>query len=112
MHAPEHPELLAANPMPHTGRPKVPKFLPKSHSTEAVARLAAATDDEGSARRNERAERDRAIVFTSLLAGLRAHELINANIGDIRLDTVGVSCRCSARAIRTAESPSAQSFSL
>lgn len=77
--------LLDANPMPLIGRPKVPKSLPKSYSTDAVSQLIAAIDaDQGSARRNDWAERDRAIVFTCLLAGLRADELVNANVGDIR----------------------------
>jgi site-specific recombinase XerD len=78
-------ELLAANPMPHIGRPKVPKSLPKSYPAQAITELIAAIDaDRGSRRRNDWAERDRAIVFTSLLAGLRADELINANIGNVR----------------------------
>jgi len=78
-------ELLAANPMPHIGRPKVPKSLPKSYSTDAVTQLVAAIDaDHGSPRRHDWPERDRAIVFTSLLTGLRADELINSKIGDIR----------------------------
>jgi site-specific recombinase XerD len=77
--------LLDANPMPLIGRPKVPKSLPKSYSADAVSRLVAAIDaDRGSVRRNDWAERDRAIVFTSLLAGLRADELVSANVGDIR----------------------------
>jgi site-specific recombinase XerC len=60
-------ELLAANPMPMIGRPTVPKSLPKSYSTEAIARLVAALDaDDGSTRRTDWAERDSAIVFTSL----------------------------------------------
>jgi len=66
-------ELLGANPMPVIGRPKVPKSLPKSYRTATVTELVAAIDaDQGSARRNDWPERDRAIVFTSLLAGLRA----------------------------------------
>jgi site-specific recombinase XerD len=78
-------DLLNANPMPHIGRPKVPKSLPKSYPTDTVTELVAAIDtDHGSARRSDWPERDRAIVFTSLLAGLRADELINANIGDVR----------------------------
>ena len=78
-------ELLDANPMPLIGRPKVPKSLPKSYPAQAVTELVAAIDaDQGSARPNDWPERDRAIVFTSLLAGLRADELISANIGDIR----------------------------
>lgn len=82
-------ELLDANPMPLIGRPRVPKSLPKSYPSQAITELITAIDaDHGSRRRNDWAERDRAIVFTSLLAGLRADELINANIGDVRR-TVG-----------------------
>ncbi|BBY46820.1 hypothetical protein MARA_02500 (plasmid) [Mycolicibacterium arabiense] len=78
-------ELLEANPMPLIGRPKVPKSLPKSYPAQAVADLVAAIDaDHGSTRSSDWPERDRAIVFTSLLAGLRADELLNANVGDIR----------------------------
>jgi site-specific recombinase XerD len=78
-------ELLDANPMALIGRPKVPKSLPKSFRTEAVTELVAAIDaDRVPARRNDWLERDRANVFTTLLAGLRAEELVNADIGDIR----------------------------
>jgi site-specific recombinase XerD len=78
-------ELLDANPMPLIGRPKVPKTLPKSYPARAVTDLVAAIDrDQGSTRASDWAERDRAIVFTALLAGLRADELLNANVGDIR----------------------------
>jgi site-specific recombinase XerD len=78
-------EILDANPMPLIGRPKVAKSLPKSYPAEAVTELVAAIEtDHGSARRSDWPERDRAIVFTSLLAGLRADELLNANVGDIR----------------------------
>jgi site-specific recombinase XerC len=78
-------ELLNANPMPLIGRPKVPKSLPKSYPAQAVTELVAAIDaDQRPRRRNDWPERDRAIVFTSLLAGLRADELIKVNIGDIR----------------------------
>jgi len=78
-------ELLDANPMPLIGRPKVPKTLPKSYPAHAVTDLIAAIDDDhGSTRASDWAERDRAIVFTSLLAGLRADELLNANVGDLR----------------------------
>jgi site-specific recombinase XerD len=79
-------ELIDANPMPLIGRPKVPKSLPKSYPPEAVAELVAAidSDQESSARRSAWPERERDIVFTALLTGLRADEIINANIGDIR----------------------------
>ena len=71
--------------MPLIGRPKVPKSLPKSYPAQTVAELVAAIDaDHGSTRRNDWPERDLAIVFTALLGGLRADELISANIGDIR----------------------------
>ena len=37
-------ELLAANPMPLIGRPKVPKSLPKSYPAPAITQLIAAID--------------------------------------------------------------------
>ncbi|AFM20257.1 site-specific recombinase XerD (plasmid) [Mycolicibacterium chubuense NBB4] len=78
-------EVIEANPVPLIGRPKVPKTLPKSYPAHAITDLIAAIDsDYGSTRASDWAERDRAIVFTSLLAGLRADELLNANVGDIR----------------------------
>lgn len=78
-------ELLESNPMPLIGRPKVPKPLPKGLGAETVLGLLAAIDaDSGSGRRSDWPERDRALVLTALLAGLRADELIHANVGDIR----------------------------
>lgn len=78
-------KLLDANPMPLIGCPKVPKSLPKSYPSQTITELIAAIDaDQGSARRSDWPERDRAIVFTALLAGLRADELITIDIGDIR----------------------------
>jgi site-specific recombinase XerD len=83
-------ELIAANPMPLIGRPKVAKTLPKGLGGDTVAELLAAIDaDAGSRRRNDWAERDRALVLTALLAGLRADELLRANVGDIRLTDEG-----------------------
>jgi len=35
-------------------------------------------------RRNDWIERDRALILTALLAGLRADELVRANVGDLR----------------------------
>lgn len=78
-------ELLDANPMSLIGRPKVPKSLPKSYCAETVIDLVAAIDaDHESARRSDWPERDRAILFTCLLAGLRSEELVSADVGDIR----------------------------
>jgi integrase len=42
-----------------------------------------------SPRRTDWAGRDRALVLTSLLAGLRADELLRANVGDIRTTDEG-----------------------
>lgn len=78
-------DLIAANPMPLIGRPKVAKTLPKGLGAETVSGLLAVIDlDQGSPRRSDWAERDRAIVLTGVLAGLRADELVRADIGDIR----------------------------
>ena len=68
-------EMLSANPMPLIGLPKVPKSLPKSLGVDTVSELISAIDtDRGSVRRSDWAERDRALVFTALLAGLRADD--------------------------------------
>ena len=65
--------------------PESAKIPSEKLSAETVTELVAAIDaDQESVRRNDWPERDRAIVFTSLLAGLRAEELISARIGDIR----------------------------
>jgi site-specific recombinase XerD len=83
-------ELIASNPMPLIGRPKVAKTLPKGLGADTVASLLAAIDaDSGSGRRSEWAERDRAVVLTAVLAGLRADELLRANVGDIRTTADG-----------------------
>lgn len=81
---------ITANPMPLVGRPKMPKPLPKGLGAETVAGLLAAIDsDGGSRRRSHWPERDRALVLTGVLAGLRADELIGANVGDIRITDDG-----------------------
>ncbi|EFG79833.1 site-specific recombinase, phage integrase family [Mycobacterium parascrofulaceum ATCC BAA-614] len=83
-------ELIPSNPMPLIGRPKVPKSLPKGLGTETVSGLLAAIDaDAGSQRRSDWPERDAALVLTAVLAGLRADELLRANVGDIRTTTEG-----------------------
>ncbi|RFZ12625.1 Tyrosine recombinase XerD [Mycobacterium marinum] len=83
-------ELIPANPMPLIGRPKVAKALPKALRAETVVDLLAVIDiDEESRRRTDWAERDRALILTSLLAGLRADELLRANVGDIRTTDEG-----------------------
>ena len=67
-------ELIVANPMPLVGRPKVAKTLPKALPADSVAALLAALSSES--RRSEWIERDRALILTGLLAGLRADEML------------------------------------
>jgi integrase/recombinase XerC len=79
-------ELLTANPMQLVGRPKLAKTLPKSLPQPAVEALLNAVAAQGEMkRRSEWPERDRAIILTALLAGLRAQEIRGANIGDLRV---------------------------
>jgi integrase/recombinase XerC len=78
-------EHLAANPMQLVGRPKLAKALPKALPRTAVeALLETVAHDRDSKHRTDWAERDLAIILTALLAGLRAEELRQANVGDIR----------------------------
>ncbi len=78
-------EVLAANPMQLVGRPKLAKPLPKALPRTAVeALLETVAQDHASRRQIDWAERDLAIILTGLLAGLRAEELRQADVGDIR----------------------------
>jgi integrase/recombinase XerC len=78
-------EVLAANPMQLVGRPKLAKPLPKALPRTAVeALLETVAHDHASQRQIDWAERDLAIILTALLAGLRAEELRQADVGDIR----------------------------
>ena len=78
-------ELIRANPMPLVGRPKLAKTLPKALPTDSVtALLATLNSDPQPRRRSDWMERDRALILTALLAGLRADELVRANVGDLR----------------------------
>lgn len=78
-------ELITGNPMPLVGRPKVAKTLPKGLGADTISELLTVIEeDRGSVHRSDWAERDRAIVLTAVLAGLRADELVRADVGDIR----------------------------
>jgi site-specific recombinase XerC len=78
-------ELIVANPMPLVGRPKLPKTLPKALPTGSVAALLGILNtDSELRRRSDWIERDRALILTALLAGLRADELLRADVGDVR----------------------------
>ena len=71
--------------MPMVGRPKLAKTLPKAIPADSVAALLGALNaDQVPRRRNDWIERDRALILTALLAGLRADELVRANVGDLR----------------------------
>lgn len=83
-------DIKAANPMSFVGRPKVARTLPKGLGAETISELLTVIDDDrGSERRSDWAERDRAIVLTAVLAGLRADELVRADVGDIRATDEG-----------------------
>lgn len=77
-------ELIPANPMPMVGRPKIAKTLPKSLAPNTLKRLLDTLSEDREHRASDWVARDKAIILTSLLAGLRADELLRANIGDIR----------------------------
>ena len=77
-------ELIVANPMLLVGRPKLAKTLPKALPTNSVvALLGALNADSQPRRRSDWVERDRALILAALLAGLRADELLRANVGDL-----------------------------
>jgi integrase/recombinase XerC len=79
-------ELLPANPMQLVGRPKPAKTLPKSLPQAAAGALLNSIDTPAAVkRRTDWPERDRAVILTALLAGLRAQELRGANVGDLRV---------------------------
>jgi len=78
-------ELIAANPMPMVARPKTDKTLAKALPPNVIDTLLGSLDaDQGSTRRDDWVLRDRAIILTALLAGLRLDELVGINLGDIR----------------------------
>jgi len=77
-------ELIAANPMPQIGRPKIAKTLPKSPAGAVTALLSSLRDDRQPQRPCDWLDRDRALILTALLAGPRSEELIGTNVGDLR----------------------------
>jgi integrase/recombinase XerC len=79
-------DLLPANPMQLVGRPKPAKTLPKSLPQSAAQALLNSIDTPAAVKRStDWPERDRAVILTALLAGLRAQELRGANVGDLRV---------------------------
>src|SRR3954452_12832741 len=63
---------------------KIAKTLPKGLPSTSVQALLAAIDSDSGRRASDWVERDRALILTSLLAGLRADELLRSNVGDVR----------------------------
>ncbi len=79
-------ELIAANPMPTIGRPKSDETLAKALPPNVIdALLDSLEAEQQPRRRDDWVERDRAILLTALLAGLRLEELVGINFGDIRV---------------------------
>jgi integrase len=84
------PSFIRASSWPPTrcslvGRPKLTRPLPKALPRGAVAALLeTVAQDVDPKRQTDWAERDLAIILTALLAGLRADELRQAEIADIR----------------------------
>ena len=76
-------EVIAANPMTKVGRPKDTGRLAKALPPNAIDALLATLEAGGGVRRDDWVERDRAILLTALLAGLRLEELVGINFGDI-----------------------------
>jgi integrase/recombinase XerC len=67
------------------GRPKLAKLLPKALPRPAVeALLETVALDQDLKRQTDWADRVLAIILTALLAGLRADEIRQVNVGDIR----------------------------
>ena len=99
--------------MPMIGRPKQPKALPKSLPADAVtALLAAVSAGPQRPRSTDWLERDRALIITGLLAGLRADETAarqHRRPAPHRL--TAPSFRSAAKATKTAGSPSKPSSS-
>ena len=105
-------EVLAANPMQLVGRPKLAKPLLKALPRTAVeALLETVAHDRDSQRQIDWAERDLALILTALLAGLRADELRQADIGDIRTTDDGAAVvHVKGKAARTAACPSRPNY--
>jgi integrase len=90
VHIPIHLGADCGQPDALVGRPKLAKTLPKALPTDSVAALLATLNtDPQPRRRSDWLERDRALILTALLAGLRADELLRANVGDLRRSNDG-----------------------
>ena len=80
-------ELIPGNPMSMVGRAKAQKSLPKALPPNAIDAILAdlAHAQTQPQRRDDWVNRDRALVLTALLAGLRLDELVGMNVSDVHL---------------------------
>ena len=76
-------ELIPANPMPMVGRPKRRRRLNPCPPIRWPRYWPTPTGPQPRPR-SDWLERDRALILTALLAGLRADEMLRANVGDLR----------------------------
>ena len=112
VHLPLYRGLIAANPMPMVGRPKLAKTLPKSLPEGSVATLLTGLHaDPQPRRRSDWMQRDRALILIALLAGLRADELVRANVGDLRRTDDGAVIHVRGKGGKTAGSRSSRRWS-
>ena len=90
VHLPLHRGVDCGQPDADGRPPKLAKTLPKALQAASVAALLTGLDADPEPRqRSDWMQRDRALVLTALLAGLRADELVRANIGDLRVTDDG-----------------------
>lgn len=76
--------VVAGNPMPGVGRPKVDRPLPKPlRGEDSADRLLEALMSGSRAGRNPWPQRDVAVVAVLLLTGLRSGELLGLRAGDV-----------------------------
>lgn len=76
--------LVSASPADRVKRPQLPQATPKGLTPEQTRELLAAMPETVSGRR------DRAIVLTAVLTGLRREELIGLTAASIGLDDAGI----------------------
>ena len=78
-------EFIASNPMAMVDRAKADKSLPKALSANVIDAVLGVLDaaETQPQRRDDWVHRDRALVLTALLAGLRLDELVGMNISDV-----------------------------
>ena len=84
--------LLERNPAEHVTRPRHPAPTPRGLTTPELRRLLAATPDTAGG------IRDRAIILTAVLTGLRRSEVLGLRAGDLARDPATGATRYRVRA--------------